>query len=164
MSEQPAINRREFLKITALTGAGLVIGFQLPIKAEALAENSPSEVDFVPNAYLQIDTEGLVTIRVHRSEMGQGVQTAIPMIVADELEADWTKIRVEQAPAASIYGDQVTGGSLSISGSYGTLRAAGAAARTMLIAAAAQTWGVEVGECRAENGVVFHDASGRRLT
>jgi isoquinoline 1-oxidoreductase beta subunit len=96
--------------------------------------------------------------------MGQGVNTSVPMIVGDELEVDWSTIRIEQAPADSAYGNQVTGGSQSISGSYTTLRAAGAAARAMLVSAAAQTWGVTEAACYAENGAVVHEATGERLT
>ncbi len=119
---------------------------------------------FAPNAFLRIGPDGIITVTVHRSEMGQGVRTALPMIVAEELEADWSSIRVEQALADRVYGDQVTGGSTSIVESYTPLRRAGATAREMLIAAAAQVWGVEKKTCYAENGAVVHQPSGRRLT
>ena len=118
---------------------------------------------FVPNAYLRIDADGIVTLIVHRSEMGQGVQTAIPMILADELEADWATIRVEQAPADPVYGDQVTGGSVSLQNAYCILRMAAAAARIMLVAAAAQIWVVDPETCRAENSTVVHIPTGQRL-
>lgn len=148
------LSRREFIKVSAVGGGGLLLGFHLPVTQKTLAQTA--ETTFVPNAYLKITSDNMITVMVHRSEMGQGVQTAIPMIVADELEADWSRIRFEQAPADSAYGDQVTGGSVSISSSYGTLRMAGAAARTMLIAAAAQIWNVDPAECRAENNLVIH--------
>jgi isoquinoline 1-oxidoreductase beta subunit len=163
------INRRGFLKLSAFSGA-LVIGFRLP---ETRAELAPEPLianmarqnnGFTPNAYLVINADNTVLIRVHRSEMGQGVNTSVPMILADELEATWDMIRIEQSPPDRVYGDQVTGGSVSMSGSFGALRHAGAAARTMLISAAAQTWGVDPAVCRAENGTVINTASGESLT
>jgi isoquinoline 1-oxidoreductase beta subunit len=172
MNSNPNLNRRSFLKLSALGGTGLVLGFRLPDAHEtdaALAgplvmnmAQAPDE--FVPNGYIRIAPDNTVTLIVHRSEMGQGVNTAVPMILADELEADWSTIRTEQAPADRAYGDQVTGGSQSISSSYLTLRIAGAAARAMLVTAAAQTWGVDVTECYAENGAVIHKPTGDTLT
>ncbi|CAG0999489.1 partial Membrane-bound aldehyde dehydrogenase [pyrroloquinoline-quinone], partial [Anaerolineae bacterium] len=148
------LSRREFIKVSAV-GGGLLLGFHLPAGQKTRAQTA--ETTFMPNAYIRITSDNTITLMVHRSEMGQGVQTAIPMILADELEADWTQVRLEQAPADSAYGDQATGGSVSISSSYGTLRLAGATARTMLIAAAAQIWNVDPAECRAENSVVIHE-------
>ena len=162
-----ALNRREFIKVSAGFGAGLVLGIALPPRVrpfETPAAEAQTGGEFVPNVYLRIAPDETITILAHRSEMGQGVQTAIPMIVAEELDAAWDRIVVEQAPADRAYGDQVTGGSVSISSSYLTLRQAGAAARTMLIAAAARTWNVAPDECRTEPGVVIHDSSGQRLT
>ncbi|MGH9492159.1 MAG: molybdopterin cofactor-binding domain-containing protein, partial [Terriglobales bacterium] len=153
-----SLTRREFVAASAAAGAGLVIAFYLPDGAGA----SP---DFAPNAWLKISPEGEVTVVVARSEMGQGVRTALPILVAEELEADWTKIRVEQAPAnRQLYGDQTTGGSASVREGWGPLRKAGATAREMLIAAAAKRWGVAKSSCRAENGAVLHPATSRRLT
>src|SRR5439155_6454461 len=110
-----------------------------------------------------------VLVVVDRSEMGQGVTTSLPMLLAEELEADWSKVRIESAPADKayinpIFGMQGTGGSTSVRAAYTPLRQAGAAAREMLISAAAQTWGVERSECRAERGAVVHPATKRRLT
>ncbi len=156
------ISRRSFLTLSAAAGASLILGMALPSKIVSAQAPDPQE-SFVPNAYLRIDAEGIVTLIVHRSEMGQGVQTAIPMILADELEADWSTIRVEQAPADPVYGDQVTGGSVSLQNAYCILRMAGAAARTMLVAAAAQLWAVDPEICRAENSTVVHLPTGRRL-
>lgn len=147
------LSRRDFIKVSAVGGAFL-LGFHLPAAQKTRAQTA--ETTFIPNAYLRITSDNTITVMVHRSEMGQGVQTAIPMILAEELEADWTRIRFEQAPADSAYGDQVTGGSASISSSYGTLRIAGATARTMLIAAAAQIWNVDPSECHADNNRVIH--------
>ena len=163
-----ALNRRSFLKLSAMAGTGLVLGFQIPDTDAAPAVINLSRVarqtgEFVPNAYLRIAPDGTVTMLVHRTEMGQGVNTAVPMMLAEELEVEWSNIRVEHAPADRVYGDQVTGGSASISSSYGPVRQAGAAARMMLVAAAAQTWGVDVAECTAENSIVTHIPTGQQL-
>lgn len=171
MNPQRELSRREFIKTSTMAGAGLVIGFYVPLagpsrsmragKAETVAKATSV---FEPNAFLKIDPAGMVTIMVPRSEMGQGVQTALPMLVAEELEADWSTIRVEQAPPDSRYGNQTTGGSLSIQESYKSLRQAGAVARHILTAAAAQIWQVDPASCYAEQGAVIHRASDRRLT
>ncbi len=162
MNGSAPISRRDFLTISAAAGASLVLGLVLPDRiVKVQAADQPDE--FVPNAYLRIDSAGSVTLMVHRSEMGQGIQTAIPMILADELEVDWSMIRVEQAPADPIYGDQVTGGSVSLQNSYFLLRLAGASARCMLITAAAHVWDVDRGTCRAEHGAVIHDPTEQQL-
>lgn len=116
-----------------------------------------------PNIFVKIDNRGIVTITAHRSEMGQGIRTALAMIVAEELDADWSKVRVEQALADRRYGSQDTHGSLSIIESYAILRDAGAAARLMLLSAAAKLWEVEPSACFTENGMVIHQPDGRRL-
>ncbi len=162
MSDTPTLNRRGFLKLSALAGASLVLGLRLPGEdVEAAADSlavmnmAAPTAQFVPNAYLKIDPDGAVTLTIHRSEMGQGVNTSISMILAEELEVDWPNVQIVQAPADRIYGDQVTGGSVSIQNSYAVLRAAGAVGRTMLINAAAQSWGVDPTTCRAELGTVI---------
>src|SRR6266849_7013703 len=152
------LSRRSFLTVGAAAGAGLVIGFYLPHGSSSNAEV------FSPNAYLRITPENKVIIVVARSEMGQGVRTALPMILAEELEADWKQIEIEQAGASTLYGDQTTGGSASVRTTWDPMRKAGAAAREMLISAAALTWGVGRSSCTAENGGVKHGASKRRLT
>jgi len=149
------LSRREFVAAGVAAGAGLVIGFYLPHKGASQAEV------FSPNAYLRITPDNKVTIVVARSEMGQGVRTALPMILAEELEADWKQIEVEQAGASTLFGDQTTGGSASIRTTWDPMRKAGAAAREMLISAAALNWGVPRGSCTAENGSVKHAASNR---
>jgi len=155
------LTRRDFLQTSALGGAGLVIAFYLPAKAELHGQGAPPS--FQPNAWLQIDPEDNVTIWVGKSEMGQGVRTSLPMIVAEELDADWTRVRVEPALADSRkYGNQLTGGSTSVRTSWEPLRKAGAQARAMLIAAVAQSWGVAPNSCRTESGSVIHEPSGRR--
>jgi len=160
------IDRRAFLGVAAAAGAGLVIAFRLPAgdEAEAGEATADSAARFAPNAWLRVDPEGEITIWMAKSEMGQGVKTALPMIVAEELEADWRRVRIEQADFNQKYGDQGTGGSSSVRESYEPLRKAGAAAREMLVAAAAATWGVEKGTCSAREGSVLHAASNRALT
>lgn len=153
-----SVSRRGFLVTSAAAGAGLVIGFYLPRNLSA-AEQAES---FSPNAYLRIAPDGKITVVVARSEMGQGVRTSLPMILAEELEADWSQISIEQAGASTLFGDQTTGGSASVRTTWDPMRKAGAAAREMLIAAAAQEWGVEPAACRAENCSIFHAASNRR--
>ncbi len=155
------MERRDFLQVTGTIGAGLVIGFRIP--------NRRGVAPFAPNAWLRIGTDDSVLVIVDRSEMGQGVTTSLPMLLAEELEADWTKIRFEFAPADKayinqIFGMQGTGGSSSVRAAWKPLREAGARARSVLIAAAAQTWGVEPASCRAEAGAVIHAPSNRRLT
>jgi isoquinoline 1-oxidoreductase subunit beta len=152
------LSRREFVAVGVAAGAGLVVGFYLPHKAREGKE------EFSPNAYLRITPDNKITIVVARSEMGQGVRTALPMILAEELEADWKQIEIEQAGASTLYGDQTTGGSASVRTTWDPMRKAGAAAREMLISAAALTWGVPRSGCVAQNGAVVHAASNRRLT
>jgi CO/xanthine dehydrogenase Mo-binding subunit len=153
------LSRRDFLTAGLAAGAGLVIGFDLPH-----GNSSGSAKGFAPNAYLKITPDGKITIVVARSEMGQGVRTSLPMILAEELEADWTQIAIEQAGASTLYGDQTTGGSASVRTTWDPMRKAGAAAREMLISAAALEWSVPRSGCKAEMGAVIHAASKRRLT
>jgi len=152
------LSRREFITAGAAAGAGLVIGFYLPHKG------SGSQETFAPNAYLKIASNGKITVALARSEMGQGVSTSLPMILAEELEADWTQISVEQAGASTLYGDQSTGGSASVRTTWDPMRKAGASAREMLISAAALEWGVPRSACKAENSTVVDSASTRRRT
>jgi CO/xanthine dehydrogenase Mo-binding subunit len=152
------MNRREFVVAGVAAGAGLVVGFYLPHGTKS------SQQVFSPNAYLRITPENKITIVVARSEMGQGVRTALPMILAEELEADWKQIEIEQAGASTLYGDQTTGGSASVRTTWDPMRRAGAAAREMLISAAALTWGVPRSSCAAQNGNILHGASKRQLS
>ena len=153
------LSRREFVTAGVAAGAGLVIGFYLPH-----GNSTPAGSTFTPNAYLKITPDGKITIVVARSEMGQGVRTSLPMILAEELEADWKQITIEQAGASTLYGDQTTGGSASVRTTWDPMRKAGAAAREMLISAAALEWGVPRSGCKAQNSAVVHAASNRRLT
>ena len=151
------ISRREFVTAGVAAGAGLVIGFYLP-------HGGSHPESFSPNAYLRITPDDKVTIVVARSEMGQGVHTALPMILAEELEADWKQIEIEQAGASTLFGDQSTGGSASIRTTWDPMRKAGASAREMLISAAALTWTVPRSACTADNGRIKHAPSGRSLS
>lgn len=155
--------RRGFLK--SGTGAALTIGFALPLAAGRLEAATP--VVFAPNAWLRLTADGTVTVMCGSAEMGQGVLTAIPMMLAEELDADWKKVRVMQAPVDKAYdnpmfGMQATGGSTTVRAHWEPLRKAGAAAREMLVAAAAAQWKVPASECRTEAGQVIH-SSGRKL-
>jgi isoquinoline 1-oxidoreductase beta subunit len=152
------LSRREFVAAGIAAGAGLVIGFYLPHKSGSQQEF------FSPNAYLRITPDNKTTIVVARSEMGQGVRTALPMILAEELEADWKQIEIEQAGASTLFGDQGTGGSASIHSTWDPMRKAGAAAREMLISAAALTWNVPRSTCTAEKSRIKHAATNRSLS
>ena len=160
------LTRRTLLKGGLTLGAGLVIGFELPLSRQARAQQPGM---FAPNQWLKIDRDGIVTITNSVPEMGQGSMTTMPMIVADELDADWGKIKVEQAPAnPALYANPVTktqsyGGSRGVRDHLEMWRKAGAAARTMLKQAAAQEWGVPESEVDTEPGTVIHRPSGRRL-
>jgi len=160
------VTRREFIEVTAKAGTGLVIAFSLPACA---GEPAPSAAPTPLNAWLRIGDDESILVMVDRSEMGQGVATSLPMLLADELEADWSRIRIAFAPAAQeyinpLFGMQGTGGSTSVRAAWMPLRTAGAQAREMLISAAAQQWQVDRGECRAEKGAVIHPPSRRRAT
>jgi isoquinoline 1-oxidoreductase subunit beta len=155
-------SRRDFLKTTALAGGGLVIAFVVPSAnrfAFAQAAETPSAA-FAPNAFLRIAADDSVTVLMAHAEMGQGIWTALPMLIAEELDADWGRIRVEHAPAAPAYahtafGMQMTGGSSSTSSEFDRYRQAGAMARALLVQAAATRLGVAVADCRTENGKVI---------
>lgn len=158
-----ATTRRGFLK--SGTGAALTIGFALPLAAGRLEAATPAV--FAPNAWLRLTGDGTVTVMCGSAEMGQGVLTAIPMLLAEELDADWKKVRVMQAPVDQAYnnpmfGMQATGGSTTVRAHWEPLRKAGAAAREMLVAAAAAQWKVPASECRTEAGQVIH-SSGKKL-
>jgi isoquinoline 1-oxidoreductase beta subunit len=164
------LSRRKFIRDSAALMGGLVIGFYLPGKSGRAwaADARPKEV-FPPNAFIRIAPDDSITIVVNKSEMGQGVYTSLPMLIAEELEADWSRISVVSAPVAAVYnrpgmGMQMTGGSSSIPSSWDQLRRVGASGRMMLIRAAAQQWGVPESECHAENSQVIHAKSGRRAS
>lgn len=162
------MKRREFLKFSLAAGGGLMIGLYLPGKSKLALAQERSAIVFMPNAFVRIGTDERVTVIVNHSEMGQGVYTALPMLLAEELDADWNKIGFEPAPVDPkynhpVFGMQITGGSTSVWSAFEQFRKAGAAARVMLIAAAAQRWGVEPATLRTESGAVI-DQKKRKLT
>jgi isoquinoline 1-oxidoreductase beta subunit len=151
-------SRREFLKISTLASGGFLLGVNFQCSGP-----KGELVTFAPNVYLSIDSDNQVTIIAHRSEMGTGIRTSLPMIVADELGADWSKVKIVQAEGdEEKYGDQNTDGSYSVRMFYEPMRKAGATARHMLIAAAAEKWEVDASECGTENGQVI-STSGKKI-
>ena len=156
------VSRREFLIAGAAAGGGLLLGWRI--------EARPLSPVFAPNAFIRIGTDGRVTMIMGQVEMGQGMYTAMPMLLAEELEVGLDQVRLEHAPpddklyANPIFHFQATGGSTSVKGLYEPMRRAGATARTMLIAAAAKRWNVDPASCRAERGAVIHTPSHRRLS
>ena len=160
--EAGRVNRREFLSVGLTALGGLAIGVRL---APAAGGSAGKGRTFAPNAFLRVEPSGEVIVVVPRPEMGQGSRTAIAMLVAEELEADWTRVRVEQADLdEERYGPQYAGGSAVVRTSWAPLRQAGAAARMMLVQAAASRWKVDTGQCVAENGRVRHAPTGRIAT
>ncbi len=153
------LTRRELLKAGGSAGGLLILGVSLP----GCTRQPPTNGAFEPNLFVSMDADGSVTITVSRSEMGQGVRTSLPRIVADELEADLARVTLKQAIGDPDYGDQNTDGSKSVRMMFTPLREAGAAARNMLERAAADEWGVPVAEVRAQDHGVVHDGSSRRL-
>jgi CO/xanthine dehydrogenase Mo-binding subunit len=170
------LSRRDFLKIFGTTGASLLVGIYLggcdqteTSKATSQPTSTPTppldlpKGTLVPNIYLKVDSDGTVTVTAFRSEMGQGIRTAIAMILAEELDADWNTIVIDQATADRAYGNQVTGGSASISGNYLELRLAGAMVRQLLVNSAALLWEVDPEECRTASGFVIHPDETQKL-
>ncbi len=152
------VDRRSFLKVSALAGGGILLG-----RFEAVAEAAGAST-FSPNAFIRIGADGVVTLIAKNPEIGQGVKTMLPMLVAEELEVDWKQIKVEQADADEArYGSQFAGGSTATPNHWEPMRQMGAAAREMLVKAAAETWGVPEAECTAASGAVHHKKSGRKL-
>jgi isoquinoline 1-oxidoreductase subunit beta len=164
MTTAPVVNRREFLKVGAASGAVLVIGFHLPARAFASAEDQEKKTPNPLNAWVHVTPENRVILILGKSEMGQGAMTALPMILAEELCVDWKQVTVEQAPTDPKIYDHGTGGSGSVAGSWLPLRRAGAAAREMFITAAAQHWNVSRDTCKAKDGGVLHGARKQFLT
>ncbi len=157
------VSRRQFLKTGSGASAALVVGFHW--SWEAFAEGQPPQQRPTPNpfdAWIRIAADGTATLLVSKSEMGQGIKTSLPMILAEELDVDWKQVRVEQAPTNPTFYNHGTGGSTSVRTLFTPLRQAGAAARQMLVQAAATRWQVEPATCRTRGGVVFHDATKKR--
>src|SRR6266436_7001661 len=157
MAIAPVVNRRDFLKTGAAGGVALVVGFHL--SPAAFADQAQDQEKKPPNpfnAWVRITPDNRVTLILAKSEMGQGIMTALPMILAEELCLDWKQVTIEQAPTNPKIYDHGTGGSGSVGGSWLLLRQAGAAAREMLVAAAAKKWEVGTDTCKAQNGYVVH--------
>ncbi|HEX5386564.1 MAG TPA: xanthine dehydrogenase family protein molybdopterin-binding subunit [Gemmatimonadales bacterium] len=162
-----SISRRDLLKAGLAAGVGLTIAVYLDGCGQAIDADPPrTGAPFAPDAWIRLTPDGIVMVVVDRSEMGQGVTTSLPMLVAEELDADWSMVRFDSAPAGPAYinplaGDQRTGGSNSVRAAWLPLRTAAAKARAMLVLAAAREWGVPPDQCRTERGRVFHPPTGR---
>src|SRR6516225_7888707 len=164
MLQSAMLDRRDFLKTGAAAGVGLLIGFHLDARATDPAEEQEKKPANPFDAWVRITPDNRVTLILGKSEMGQGAMTALPMILAEELCVDWKQVKVEQAPTNPKIYDHGTGGSGSVAGSWLPLRRAGAAAREMLVAAAATRWSVNRDTCVAKDGGVLHGARQNFLT
>ena len=169
-SQSVSLDRRTFLKAGVLGGSGLVINLALPLALRPALAQSMTSTAFAPNAFIRIDLQNVVTLVMPMVEMGQGIYTAMAMLLAEELEVGLDQVHLEHAPpnnalyANSVFQDQTTGDSASIRAFWLPLRQAGAVGRTLLIEAAARQWGVDASSCRAQHGAVVHIATSRRLT
>src|SRR5205807_9475968 len=158
------LNRRSFLRVSAAAAGGLLVSLYIDFPATDLeAKQTPAAKVYPADAFVHIKPDGKILITVNRLEFGQGVQTSLPMILADEMDADWSQVVSELAPAADVYKDpvfgiQMVGGSGSIAHSFTQYRELGAKTRAMLIAAAAERWKVSPDQCRTENSVVYGPA------
>src|SRR5580658_329962 len=158
IANEPGLSRRSFLRISATMAGGLMVSLYLDFPLAAQEQGKPKY--YPPDAFVRIEPDGTIVITVNRLEFGQGVQTSLPMILADEMDADWSHVVAELAPAADVYKDpvfgiQMVGGSGSIAHSFQQYRELGAKARAMLVAAAAQEWKVLGAQCRTEASVVY---------
>src|SRR5437588_4060420 len=153
------VSRRSFLRASSVAAGGLLVSLYLDLPALAQEGKPPAKV-YPPDAFVHVKSDGKILITVNRLEFGQGVQTSLPMVLADEMDADWSQVVPELAPAADVYKDpvlgfQMVGGSGSIAHSFQQYRELGAKTRAMLIAAAADRWRVTPGQCRTANSVVY---------
>ncbi|MEO6528965.1 MAG: xanthine dehydrogenase family protein molybdopterin-binding subunit [Gemmatimonadaceae bacterium] len=168
MTRDTRVDRRQFLRVTAIAGGGLLLGSVLDSVSADSAFAAPLDpgaaAEFSPNAFIRITPDGVVTIIAKNPEVGQGIKTMLPMLIAEELDVDWKNVRIEQAGLDTVkFTGQVAGGSSATPNHWLPLRRVGAAARSMLVAAAAKTWNVPAAECETASGVVTHRASGRSL-
>src|SRR5712692_6387894 len=164
------VSRREFLIAGAAAGGGLLLGWHMDggLRVAAASPTAPP-LEFAPNAFIRVGTDGGVTLIMGQVEMGQGMYTSMPMLLAEELEVGLDQVQLEHAPpddklyANPLFGMQMTGASSSVRAMYGPLRKAGAVGRNLLVTAAGQAWGVDPASCRARKGVVTHAPTGRTL-
>src|ERR1700739_2291202 len=167
MSAIENVSRRGFLKGLATAGALVLGAYYAPEILRGLGSDDvrtdAENATLHPNVFVGINTDGTVWIVAHRSEMGTVIRTSLPLVVADELDADWKRVKIDQAIGDHRYGDQNTDGSHSIRSFFDVMRLSGATARLMLTQAAAQQWGVPASECKTEVHAVVHSSSGRRL-
>ena len=169
MSARTAVGRRDFIKTGAAIGGGLLVSLYSPLPGSSSLASAAEEKQFALNAFVRIGTDESVTVISAHSEMGQGIYTSLPMLLNEELEANWSNIRVEAAPVDKVYnhpvfGVQMTGGSTTSPAEWKRYREMGAIARLMLVQAAASKWGVEAETCHVEKGVVIHSATAKRAT
>src|SRR6202795_1356163 len=169
MSAPAMVGRREFIRTGAAIGGGLLVSLYAPLPEGTIAAAAAEGKDFAVNAFVRIGSDESVTVIAAHSEMGQGVYTSLPMLLNEELQADWSKIRVEAAPVDKAYnhpvfGMQMTGGSTTSPAEWERYRKVGATARVMLVEAASTKWGVEASTCRVEKGVVIHAATNKRAS
>src|SRR6266478_9189142 len=159
------LSRRSFLRVSATAAGGMIVSLYLDLPLAAQEAGQPKPKVYPPDAFVHIKPDGKIVIQVNRLEFGQGVQTSLPMILADEMDADWSQVVAELAPAADVYKDplfgiQMVGGSGSIAHSFTQYRELGAKIRAMLIAAAAERWQVTPAQCRTEQSIV-HGPNGQ---
>src|SRR5713101_4648477 len=169
MSASAVVGRREFIRTGAAIGGGLLVSLHVPLAGRTSDALAAEGKDFALNAFVRIGTDESVTVISAHSEMGQGIYTSLPMLLNEELQADWSRVRVEAAPVDKIYnhpvfGIQMTGGSTTSPAEWERYRKMGAVARIMLVEAAAQQWNVDAASCHVEKGGVIHGVTGRRAT
>lgn len=158
-------SRRDFLKVAAAVGGGMLLTMRCPVAANAAGAGEPQETASMLTAFVRIAPDNIATIVAKNPEIGQGIKTMLPMLIAEELDVDWSQVRIEQADLdPALYGNQHAGGSTATPQNWDPLRKVGAAARQMLLAAAAKRWSVAPTECETASGHVLHKATGRSLT